>query len=92
VADGVVPAERQQTVRGWSDDEWAAAAERARRAGPQRRARVEATTDNLANGPVEALGTRGLEELCAGLAPLVRALADAGTIPYPNPVGVTHPV
>ena len=91
VSDGVVPAERQQTVRGWSDEEWADAGDRARTAGPQRRAAIEATTDDLAMGPVEALGASAVDDLCAGLAPLVHAIAGSGTIPYPNPVGVTLP-
>lgn len=91
VADGVVPAERQQTVRGWPDDEWAAAASRVQAAPPGLRAGIEATTDALAMGPVSALGADGVEALCAGLAPMVEAIAGSGLVPYPNPVGVTLP-
>lgn len=88
VADGVAPAERQQSVRGWTDDEWAAAGDRAEARPPGFRAAIEATTDRLASGPVAALGPDGVNELCAGLRPLVDAITGSGTIPYPNPVGV----
>jgi hypothetical protein len=91
VADGVAPADRQQAVRGWSDDEWRAAGERARQAKAGLRDAVEARTDELASGPVEALGPDGVEELCAGLAPIVDAIAGSGLVPYPNPIGVTRP-
>lgn len=88
VADGAVPEERQQSVRGWADDEWVAAGARAAARPPGFRDAIEATTDRLASAPVDALGPDGLEALCAGLRPLVGALVETGTISYPNPVGV----
>jgi len=88
VSDGAVPEARQQSVRGWSDERWAAAAARAAGRPPGFRAGIEAATDRLAQAPVDALGPDGLDELCAGLRPLVAALVDSGTIGYPNPVGV----
>jgi hypothetical protein len=91
VLDGAVPAERQQEVRGWSDEEWAAAGERARARPPGFRAGIEARTDDLAAGPVEALGPGGLDELLAGLGPVVAAVLGTGLIPDPNPVGVPRP-
>lgn len=92
VADGVVPAERQQAVRGWNDDDWAAAAARVA-ALPDAaafRADIEARTDALASGPVDALGPDRFAELCERLDPLVEAVTGTGVIPYPNPVGVTR--
>ena len=88
VADGAAPAERRQSVRGWSDEAWAAAGVRAAARPAGFRAAVEATTDELALAPVVALGDDGLDEACAGLLPLVEALVGSGTISYPNPVGV----
>jgi hypothetical protein len=88
VLDGAVPPERQQEVRGWSDADWAAAGARARARPPGFRAAIEATTDALAAGPVQVLGPDGVEELCGLLDPLARAVAGAGLVPYPNPVGV----
>jgi hypothetical protein len=88
VADGAVPEERQQSVRGWDDDSWAAGAGRAAARPAGFRDAIEDATDRLARAPVEALGPAGLQELCDGLRPLVAALVDSGTIPFPNPVGV----
>jgi hypothetical protein len=92
VAEGVVPAERQQTVRGWSDEDWAAAAARvAALPDPSAfRAAIEARTDALASAPVDALGPDRFAEVCARLDPLVEAVTGTGLIPYPNPVGVTR--
>jgi hypothetical protein len=86
--------------RGWSDDDWAAAAARlAERGwlddsgavsalGAEVHATVEADTDRMAEGPTRALGRDGLDELLALMQPLASALAASGTIPYPNPIGV----
>jgi hypothetical protein len=91
VLDGAVPAERQQAVRGWADDEWAAAGERAAARPPGFRAAIDARTDELAMGPVDALGPEQFEELLTGLRPIVAAVAASGLIPSPNPVGVPFP-
>jgi hypothetical protein len=91
VLDGAVPAERQQAVRGWTDEAWAAAGDRARSRPPGFRAGIEETTDRLASGPVERLGAAGLDELCDLLGPVVAAVAGSGMVPYPNPVGVPAP-
>jgi hypothetical protein len=91
VADGVAPPERQQQIRGWDDEAWAAGAAAAAARPPGFRDAIEATTDELAAGPAEALGPDGVEELCRGLRPLVDAVVDDGTFAYPNPIGVVAP-
>ncbi len=86
--------------RGWDDDDWSAAAGRltekgwldatgaVTEAGIDAHAAIETDTDRMAEGPVRALGEDGLAELVAILRPRARALAAAGAIPFPNPVGV----
>lgn len=87
--------------RGWTDEDWDAAAARLRdrglmqdgaltAAGTDLRRSVESETDRLAAAPAETLGARGVDELCERLLPVAAALA-GGTIPYPNPVGVPAP-
>jgi hypothetical protein len=86
--DGVAPPARQQQIRGWDDADWASGAERAAARPAGFRAAIEATTDELASGPVHALGPDGVDRLCAGLRPLVDAVVDDGAFVYPNPIGV----
>jgi len=87
-----------QPARGWTDDEWSAAAERlAARGwlGPDGRAtdkarqvheEVEATTDRLASGPWDRLGEKDTERCRELLTPIAR---EAWTyLPQPNPIGV----
>jgi len=86
--------------RGWSDDDWTAAAERladrgwlndegvVTAAGIEAHTAIEVDTDRMAEGPIRALGEDGLAELLAILRPLATALAASGTIPYPNAIGV----
>lgn len=99
-ATGGPPRSVLQENRKWSDEDWAAAEERLRQrgwltaagvateAGIAGRAAIEAATDALAVAPWEALGTAGTERLFDLLAPLARAIAGAGGVPTPNPVGV----
>jgi len=49
---------------------------------------IEDDTDRLALGPVARLGEARLHELLGILRPVARALEAAGTIPYPNAMGV----
>jgi hypothetical protein len=88
VADGVAPPERQQMIRGWDDEAWAAGAAAAAARPTGFRDGIEATTDRLAAGPVAALGADGVDELCRRLRPLVEAVVADGTFAYPNPIGV----
>ena len=99
-ASGAVPAERLRGARGWSEDDWAAAAERLRARGwldgagaltadgIAMRERVEARTDELALAPWRTLGDEGCDALVAALAPALAALKANEAIPYPNPMGL----
>ncbi|HEY3979180.1 MAG TPA: hypothetical protein VGM79_18040 [Streptosporangiaceae bacterium] len=90
-----------QAVRGWTDQEWnAAAAGLAARgwldgagavtsAGRAVHREVEAATDVAAAQPWARLGPARTAELAGLLAPVARACAAA--LPYPNPVGVPAP-
>lgn len=101
-AAGAVPRARLQGARGWTDEEWDAAAERLRergwldgdgltRAGQRARSDIEDTTDRLAAGPWDALGPEATARLHALLVPLARRVADVGAVPFPNPIGVPAP-
>ncbi len=98
-----VPESSIAPFRGWDGDDWTAAADRLRGrglldpdgrvsdAGRAAHARVEATTDRLAAGPVRTLGedrARRLIELMDGPA---RRIGAAGVVPYPNAMGVPAP-
>lgn len=89
--------------RGWTDDDWAAAVERLRArgwldddgvlttAGRAAREQLERDTDRLGSEPVERLGAANVDALLETFAALTGRLVDAGTIPYPNPIGVPPP-
>jgi len=93
----------QRVTRGWTEQEWDAAAHdltgrgwltadgSATEQGRRRRSEIEHVTDLAATGPVRALGGTGLAELTEALAPLVDAVVDSGTVAYPNPIGLTPP-
>ena len=89
-ADQDLDADWLRVRRGWSEPEWAAAAERLaargllgrRRAltdgGRALRAEVEARTDELADAPWAAVGDARAERLVALAAPLVAAIVAGG--------------
>jgi hypothetical protein len=99
-AAGAVPAELLRASRGWPEEEWSAAVERLRargwvagdgtltQEGRAARASVEARTDELAMAPWRHLGP----DACDRLAELVAAprarILDAGSFPFPNPIGL----
>jgi hypothetical protein len=103
VASGAVPRATIQPNRGWTDDEWSTAnaglvargllttEATLTEAGNGWRAEVEADTDRLASGAVDALGAAGLERVLELATPISRALVDSGAVPVPNPVGVPRP-
>jgi hypothetical protein len=98
-----VSATRLREARGWSEEEWAAAADRLRdrgwidgadgltQAGTAVRERVEQRTDERALPPWSHLGEAGCDRLTASLQPVLAALAAADLIPYPNPMGLPPP-
>ena len=101
-AAGTTSAEWLQKARGWSPEEWAAAAgaltdrglladgELTERGRAVRNA-VEADTDRLARGPWAALGDAGCDRLAELLVPVRRAIVAAGDWPPHNPIGVPDP-
>lgn len=101
VAAGSVTAERMRLVRGWTEDDWAAAVARlAERglvepdgealtaAGRALRDEAEVATDRAAARALVPLGADGAERLVALLAGPAVAIARSGVVPYPNPIGV----
>jgi hypothetical protein len=93
--------EVMQPIRGWSDEEWDAAADRLAgrglldsggaitAAGRELHDEVEEATDRAAARPWAGLGEAGQAELAAALTPL--AVACATVVPYPSPIGVPAP-
>lgn len=89
--------------RGWTEEEWAAAADRLRDrglldgdeqltdAGRALRDDIEATTDELAADPWRLLGDEGCSRLEELLQPVVDRILATGGLPYPNPMGLTRP-
>jgi hypothetical protein len=106
VADGRFPDTLIRQVRGWSPEEWAAAAQTLRSRGlltadaiPRltRHGRtvlqvIESRTDERAwTGGLALLGEQGAEEVVALLRPSVRAVAASGILPEVNPTGLPSP-
>ncbi len=92
---------QMQPIRGWTDEQWDAAAGRlagrgllqrdgaATQAGVDLHRDVEAATDAAAARPWAALPGGQADELAGHLLPIARACA--AVFPYPNPVGVPAP-
>lgn len=89
-------AEMMRELRGWTPEEWSAAAEALTArglldggdagtltdAGLRLRARVEEQTDELSwSGGLSVLGEDGVGEICTALAPVVRAVRDCDMAP-----------
>jgi hypothetical protein len=102
-ASGAVPADALRAARGWSEEDWAGAADRLvsrglldaagglTERGTQLRAHVERRTDELALAPWAALGDDGCHRLEAALEVVLTRIAASQTIPYPNPMGLPGP-
>ena len=90
-----------QPVRGWTDEQWDAAAARlvergwigedaaVTAAGRAAYDAVEAATDQAAERPWKRIGAAGLAEVADVLLPLAQACA--AILPYPSPIGVPAP-
>lgn len=90
-----------QPIRGWTDDEWQAAADRLAGRGwlgpdgtltnvaRDARTAIEEATDRAAARPWARLGSERTEELARLLTPLARICA--GILPFRSPVGVPEP-
>ena len=99
--DGL-PLDSIQPYRGWTEPDWDDAAARLRNRGlvddrgrttaqgKATRAEVEACTDRL-SAPLVA-GIRDPDLVIDVLDAIAHRLREAGTIPYPNPIGVPPPV
>lgn len=95
-AAGKIDAAQQRQHRGWTDEDWAAAAERLRArglldaeqrftdAGRAFKERLEQRTDELAAPPYDAIGDDGTERLDELLSRFV------GGVPYPNAMGLSR--
>lgn len=103
VAQGPLTRATLQPNRGWTDAEWQSAVDRLSGrglvvddgsrltvAGENLRAAVEDTTDRLARIPAGVL-SEDLALIRPVLAGLARAIADAGSLPALNPMGVPLP-
>ena len=99
VGVGAFTREWIQTARGWTDDEWEAAATRLRARGAiddagaatdqgrELRTVVERRTDAIATtGPPDVV-----DELLTLVAPFTAAIVESETVPFPNPVGLPKP-
>lgn len=99
VALGLVP-EDQRSYRGWTEDEWAAAAAsltargwltedgRITPHGQQARAEVEEHTDAMTALVWSGFDDQALASLTADLSGVVEPIVTAGGVPYPNGMGM----
>ena len=90
-----------QPIRGWTDEEWDAAAARLTErgwiapdstltpAGRDVHATLEIATDQAAARPWARLGPGAVAELARVLTPIAQACAQV--VPYPSPIGVPAP-
>jgi hypothetical protein len=90
-----------QPIRGWTDEQWDAAADRLTArgwigpdgtltaAGRDVHATVEIATDQAASRPWARLGPAAVADLAQALTPIAQACARV--VPYPSPIGVPAP-
>jgi Helix-turn-helix family len=97
------PEDGLRANRGWSDDEWSAAAaaladrglldgdNRITAAGEDLRGAIEDGTDRLAAPMVRSIGEDGADELVSLLRPLAEAVMSSDAVPAHNNMGVPWP-
>jgi hypothetical protein len=90
-----------QPIRGWTDEQWDAAAARLTArgwigpdgtltpAGREVHATLEIATDQAASRPWARLGPAAVADLARVLTPIAQACAQV--VPYPSPIGVPAP-
>jgi hypothetical protein len=100
VAATGVSAEVHRDARGWSPDHWVEAVDALQRrglladdgaltpAGARVRDEIEAVTDRLAAAPWIAVERGEMATVTAELDAMARAVQGAGTIRFPNPMGL----
>ena len=103
VATGRSDREELRTKRGWSEDEWHAAAKRLRDRGwldedgrvtpegTEAREALESATDRLTTPLMSGLDTESLEQLVVALRPLAERIMDSGEVPRLNNMGLVWP-
>ncbi|MFJ5674121.1 hypothetical protein [Streptomyces sp. NPDC093097] len=102
-ATGRVPKETMRVDRGWTEEDWEAAADRLRSrnlvdahgnatpAGLRERTRIEEETDRLAARLLRPLPPAEADHLLELLAPVAHRVLAAGLLPFPNPIGLPRP-
>ena len=102
-ATGAVPAETLRANRGWSQEEWDAAAAGLRTrglldehgaltvAGERLREQVEQRTDDLAAQPWQRLGETRTAEFERLMTTIIGPLLASDLVPFPNPMGLPRP-
>jgi hypothetical protein len=102
-ATGAISRAMIQPTRGWNDEDWEQSSRRlaARglldsggrltKTGGALRREAEELTDRLAAGPVERVGSTGVERAIELATPVSRHLMDTGVVPIPNPIGAPRP-
>jgi hypothetical protein len=100
VGSGKAARDTIQPNRGWTDEEWDAAAADLRGRGllagdgtladegRAARDQVEAATDRLAMEPWDHLGPEKTARVAELLTPVRAAVAASGIVPFPNPMGL----
>lgn len=93
----------QRLLRGWTEDEWAAAIDRLRQrgwctpdgalteSGRAARAQLESATDRVSCSGVDDEARARSLTLESGLAQIARGLVESGAVAYPNPTGTAAP-
>ncbi|KAA1395381.1 SCO6745 family protein [Aeromicrobium ginsengisoli] len=95
--------DQQRSMRGWTEDEWAAAISRLAtrgwvdadgaitETGRSARQQIEDTTDRVCAAGIDREATGRMITIEKPLLALARAVEASGAVTYPNPTGVRRP-
>ena len=95
--------EQQRKMRGWTEDEWAAAISRLAtrgwvdadgtitETGRSARQQIEDATDRVCAAGIDREATGRMITIETPLLALAQAIDATGAVPYPNPTGVRRP-